>query len=258
MSTDQVESGREQEVAHSSRTVPEKSRQRFGFRADPETQLPFNDKLLVTLTILLSLLVFVVAPLQANGVLEDRYFGLIFGAALVPAAFMLTTNWYAAGSIVTAILLIVIASETQLRDSTIIDSYLDAFAWLIASVTLTIVVTRAVFGPGKVTVHRIIGGVLIYLTLGLTFVALFGILALSVPDAFKGIDAPKGQFAVAGNLIYFSFVTLTTIGYGDIVPVHPYVRGLANLEAVIGQLYPATLLARLVTLEISSTIGKQD
>jgi hypothetical protein len=53
-------------------------------------------------------------------------------------------------------------------------------------------------------------------------------------------------------LIYFSFVTLTTIGYGDIVPLHPYARGLANLEAVIGQLYPATLLARLVTLEITS------
>ena len=87
--------------------------------------------------------------------------------------------------------------------------------------------------------------------------ALFGILALSVPNAFKGIEAPKGQFVIAGNLIYFSFVTLTTIGYGDIIPLHPYARGLANLEAVIGQLYPATLLARLVTLEISSG-GKVD
>lgn len=252
MSTDQARNDRDREAAPAPRTVPKKNRRRFGFRIDPQPHLPFNDKLLVTLTILLSLLVFVVAPLQANGVLEDRYFGLVFGMALVPAAFMLTANWYAAGSIVAAILLMVIASETQLRNSTIIDSYLDAFAWLIAGVTLTIVVSRAVFGPGKVTVHRIIGGILIYLTLGLTFVALFGILALSVPEAFKGIDAPKGQFAIAGNLIYFSFVTLTTIGYGDIIPLHPYARGLANLEAVIGQLYPATLLARLVTLEISS------
>ncbi len=47
-----------------------------------------------------------------------------------------------------------------------------------------------------------------------------------------------------GNLIYFSFVTLTTTGYGDIVPLHPYARSLANIEAVIGQLYPATLLAK--------------
>jgi hypothetical protein len=46
-------------------------------------------------------------------------------------------------------------------------------------------------------------------------------------------------------------VTLTSVGYGDIVPVHPHARSLANDEAIIGQLYPATLLARLVTLEIA-------
>jgi hypothetical protein len=50
------------------------------------------------------------------------------------------------------------------------------------------------------------------------------------------------------ELLYFSLSTLTTSGYGDIVPVHPFVRSLANLESVIGQLYPATFLARLVTL----------
>jgi Ion channel len=48
---------------------------------------------------------------------------------------------------------------------------------------------------------------------------------------------------------------LTSLGYGDIVPVHPYARSLANIEAVIGQLFPATLLARLVTLELQSRRG---
>ena len=51
-------------------------------------------------------------------------------------------------------------------------------------------------------------------------------------------------------MIYFSFATLTSVGYGDIVPVHPTARALANLEGIIGQLFPATLLARLVTLEL--------
>lgn len=45
-------------------------------------------------------------------------------------------------------------------------------------------------------------------------------------------------------------MTLTTSGYGDIVPLHPFARSLATLEAVIGQLFPATLLAWLVTLEL--------
>jgi hypothetical protein len=57
--------------------------------------------------------------------------------------------------------------------------------------------------------------------------------------------------ALASNLIYFSFVTLTTTGYGDVFPLHPIARSLCNLEAVIGRLYPATLLARLVTLEMA-------
>ena len=51
-----------------------------------------------------------------------------------------------------------------------------------------------------------------------------------------------------GRLLYF--VTLTSTGYGDIVPLHPVARSLATLEAVIGQLFPATLLARLVSLEL--------
>ena len=213
------------------------------------TQL--SDKLLTTLTILLTLLIFVIAPLQASGVVSGRYFGLIFGAVLVPAAFMLAANWVAAGSILAAIVLILVAAEMEFRQPTLMDTFLDSLAWLIAGVTLSAVVARTVFGPGKVTLHRIVGGILLYLTIGLTFVAVFGLIALLVPDAFKGLEPPQGNFAIAGNLVYFSFVTLTTIGYGDIVPLHPYARGLANLEAVIGQLYPATLLARLVTLELT-------
>jgi hypothetical protein len=214
---------------------------------DPRT----SDKLLTTLTILLSLLVFLVAPLQANGVIAGRYFGLIFGFVLIPAVFMLAANWVAAGSIVFAIILIVIASEMEFRQSTVADVYLDAIAWLIAGITVSAVVAHTVFGPGKVTFHRIVGGILLYLTIGLTFVALFALVIVNVPDAFKGLETDQRNFSIAGNLIYFSFVTLTTIGYGDIVPLHPYARGLANLEAVIGQLYPATLLARLVTLELT-------
>lgn len=57
--------------------------------------------------------------------------------------------------------------------------------------------------------------------------------------------------ALASNLIYFSFATLSTTGYGEIFPVHPIARSLCNLESIFGQLYPATLLARLVTLEIA-------
>ena len=61
----------------------------------------------------------------------------------------------------------------------------------------------------------------------------------------------QDNLSVVSNFGYFSFVTLTSVGYGDVVPVHRCARSLANVEAIIGQLYPATLLARLVTLEIA-------
>jgi voltage-gated potassium channel Kch len=117
------------------------------------------------------------------------------------------------------------------------------------------VVARAVFASGKITFHRVIGAVLLYLTIGLIFVSLYSYVAIAVPDAFTGLGPLKDDLAVAGNMIYFSFVTLTSVGYGDIVPLHPYARALANVEAIIGQLYPATLLARLVTLELEHRRG---
>jgi hypothetical protein len=87
------------------------------------------------------------------------------------------------------------------------------------------------------------------LSIALTFTALFTIVGLLVPNAFSGMTF-KDDPALASNVIYFSFVTLTSTGYGDVFPVHPVARSLCNLETIIGQLYPATLLARLVSLEI--------
>jgi hypothetical protein len=75
------------------------------------------------------------------------------------------------------------------------------------------------------------------------------VIDLLAPQAFSGLEVAESP-RFASDLTYLSFVTLTTIGYGDILPVHPIARSLCTLEAIIGQLYPATLLARLVTLEL--------
>jgi len=116
---------------------------------------------------------------------------------------------------------------------------------------LTGVVGRVVFGPGRVSAHRVQGAIVVYLHMALVFTYLQAVVLFFAPGAFgDGLIATDP--AVGGKLLYFSFTTLTTVGYGDIVPVHPFARGLANFEAIVGQLYPATLLARLVTLEIAS------
>jgi hypothetical protein len=127
---------------------------------------------------------------------------------------------------------------------------LDAAAWVTVGATLAYVVARAVFAPGRVTYHRIIGAVLVYLSIGHIFVGLYGMVGLLEPQALSGLNFTGAGPKLISDLIYFSFVTLTTVGYGDIVPVHPLARSLSSVEAIIGQLYPATLLARLVTLEL--------
>jgi hypothetical protein len=150
-----------------------------------------------------------------------------------------------------AIALIAIDVTLKLQQPSFIEIYLDAVAWLVAGLTLSIVVARAVFAPGKVTFHRIVGAILLYLSIGWVFVGVFSFVALVMPNAFKGFVPSEESFInIAGNLIHFSFITLTTTGYGDISPVHPYARSLASIEAIIGQLYPAILVARLVTLEV--------
>ena len=80
---------------------------------------------------------------------------------------------------------------------------------------------------------------------------IFAFVGLFIRDAFQGIKI-EDSTSLASNLIYFSFVTLTSTGYGDILPVHPIARSLCNVETIVGQLYPATLLARLVSLQLES------
>nr|WP_249732101.1 potassium channel family protein [Roseococcus sp. SDR] len=98
--------------------------------------------------------------------------------------------------------------------------------------------------------RRIEGAIAAYLLIGLIFACLFDLVQGLDPGAFQyNGPAPEAR-QVVGHL-FFSFVTLTTTGYGDVVPVHPVARALAILEALIGQLYLAILLARLVSLEIA-------
>ena len=129
------------------------------------------------------------------------------------------------------------------------DVHIVAGCWLIITLTLGVVVIRAVFGRGRITYHRIAGAVLLYLLIGLAFMMLFSFVGLSADNAFSGLTF-EYDAAIASRLLYFSFVTLTSTGYGDIVPIHPLARSLCSMEAIIGQLYPAILLARLVTLEL--------
>ncbi len=131
-------------------------------------------------------------------------------------------------------------------------SLLAAFLVLAAGVLL-----KVVLGKGPVTGDKLSGAVCVYLLIGVIWSLLFGILeiaapgSLHFPDADAGVQEALRTGAPQGAMTYFSFVTLTTLGYGDIVPVSQAARSLAWVEALLGQLYLTILVARLVGLHMT-------
>lgn len=108
------------------------------------------------------------------------------------------------------------------------------------------IVLYRVFSPGVINANRIMGAVAVYLIAGLVFADCFELMEVLFPGSLR-IGTEVGHLS-KGSFVYFSFATLTTAGYGDIVPVAPFTRSLATLEAVIGQLYPAVFIGSLISL----------
>ena len=113
---------------------------------------------------------------------------------------------------------------------------------------LAALITARVFRAGSINIFRIYGAIAVYLVLGILWGEIYVLLYLMEPAAFYFNPATQFGEPPISELIYFSFSTLTTLGLGDIIPVHPVARSMATLEALVGQIYPAVLLARLVTL----------
>jgi hypothetical protein len=210
----------------------------------------YTDQLLTLLTALLAIDIFVFAPLHAVGIFVFQGFIIVALLAIIGGMLVISDHPAALAAMSVGLAAnVVVFLVRLLYPPWPYNIYLLAAAWLIIAVTLGAVVAQAVFRRGSVTYHRIIGAILLYLIIALAFGTLFIFVGLSLPDAFKGITFEDNP-ALANSVFYLSFVTLTSTGYGDIVPVHPIARSLCNIESIIGQLYPATLLARLVTLEL--------
>lgn len=114
--------------------------------------------------------------------------------------------------------------------------------------------TKDLFVNKKVTSDTLRGGICIYLLIGFLWALIYSTIYNLEPQAFS----PAVDSEATPDLVYFSFTTLTTLGYGDVVPVSKLVRVLANLEAVAGLMYPAVFIARLVGLYTAQEISERD
>lgn len=112
-----------------------------------------------------------------------------------------------------------------------------------------IAVHDVLFG-GVININRLVGAGCIYLLSGSLWGIVYFLLNVIAPASFSGINAETWSEQLT-EFTYFSFVTLTTLGYGDITPVAPIARSLCVLEAVLGQMYLTVLVAALVSMHIA-------
>jgi hypothetical protein len=127
--------------------------------------------------------------------------------------------------------------------------------WIVYAISIII---AHLFRRRDVTVDTILGAVVAYLLAAVAFTLVFEIIVLQHPGSFSGLpdEGYQDRGKLGSALMYFSLVCITTMGYGDIVPVSSLARPLAVIEGVFGQLYLAVMIARLVGLHIAS--GRND
>ena len=123
---------------------------------------------------------------------------------------------------------------------------------LLFLIIVTAAILSQVFRAEVVTRESVAGAICAYLFIGLMWAEVYSIIEIVSPGSFSsgavgtaGIASARMQVS---HFTYFSFVTMTTLGYGDVTPVSRPAQTLATLEAIIGQMYVAVLIARLVTV----------
>ena len=129
-------------------------------------------------------------------------------------------------------------------------SMLHLFMLLSFLVWVTWLALHQVLFTGAIDGNKILGAVCIYILLGLIWALLYLFIAETVPDSFIGLPQ-AGWLENFADATYFSFVTITTLGYGDISPVLPLARFLVYMEAIVGVFYMAILVASLIGVRLS-------
>jgi hypothetical protein len=208
-----------------------------------------REQLLSLLLTVQLLILFVMPAARWTGLLLPHVF--IDAVLLIPVvlALAMTRSRRAAATVTLSVVLTIAGSVWRHERPNLVVDAVSSAGQVLPQIALLWVIATAVFGRGRATYHRILGAIVMYLGIGMIFTSLDLLLVNFVPDAFTHLSTDL--FGLRQALTYFSFSTLTTSSFGDILPVNPIARSLANLEAICGQLFPAILLARVVGLHRS-------
>jgi hypothetical protein len=139
-------------------------------------------------------------------------------------------------------------------DMLLIISDLTLFVFLLLSTFNTL---RHVAIGNDINLNRIVGAICVYLLLGVMWSIAYAVLEILQPGSFNGLTELASP-VWNPDWIYFSFVTITTLGYGDILPMTQTARSLSFAEAIVGQFYIAVLVAGLVSAYIAAQSNRSD
>jgi hypothetical protein len=113
-------------------------------------------------------------------------------------------------------------------------------------VLLIVLVLIKVFEPGPVTAYRIIGSIVVYMLLINLWCIAYLFVYRHIEGSFQMAVSPFKINSDQANFMYFSYITITSTGFGEIVPIHPLARAFVQAEVLVGVLYPVVLIGRLV------------
>jgi voltage-gated potassium channel Kch len=208
-----------------------------------------EERSLTVFLILLIIEILLIAPISHVGLAVGIVNNILFPLLLV--AGLLTMTHHKALQAMTMIVVALTVATYWARHVFRMQGLelLEGVLMLSCTIGFLVIVLWQVYRVGPVTGHRIMGAVAAYLLLSLIFAIAYSLVDALNPCSFQlSTDHPEGNNRTL--FYYFSVITLTTTGYGDIIAVNPVARTLVMMEAFIGQLYPAILIARLVTLHV--------
>jgi hypothetical protein len=119
---------------------------------------------------------------------------------------------------------------------------------------IIVIILKFIFNEDEINRDLIAGAAAVYLLLAIAWAYIYRVIEVLQPGSFAIADAQNYTYAIA---LYYSFVTITTLGYGDIFPVTTAAKSCAILEAIVGQLYLVITIALLVGVHVSQTLAKK-
>jgi len=221
-----------------------------------------EERSLTAFLFLLIIEVFIIAPLQFSSGLIFRFINNMIFILLLLVGLLTMTKRKEFQAVFTMFVVLAVVTRVARRFFGIPGiEILDEILTLLCGIGFLVIVLWQVFREGPVTAHRIQGAIAGYLLISVIFAVAYSLVEFLQQGSFQMAHV-QDQVQTAGGMnrsfYYFSVITLTTTGYGDITAVSYFARSLVMMEVLIGQLYPAILIARLVSLHVETKRqGKQ-